>query len=251
MKAKTLIKFIAPPVYKVCKSLLSRIASLELAVDSLINSPKYVDCEDGGFNGQLFRKTIFDELLKAFDFDVIMETGTLIGNTTGYMAKTSGLAVYTCESIDLRHTVAKMRLDCIPDIHTSLSDSRAFLTKLASTDIRKKHVLIYLDAHWEDNLPLEDEIEIICNNWQRFVIMVDDFQVPGDEGYKYDDYGRHKSLSLRDFSDCFDRHDLIPCFPVLPSSEETGARKGCVVLARRGEASEKLNNLKTLSRRGL
>jgi hypothetical protein len=61
-------------------------------------------------------------------------------------------------------------------------------------------------------------------------IMIDDFRVPNDPGYSYDDYGPGKSLSLRDFP--FDSDpQFVPYFPARHSTEESGIRRGCIVLA--------------------
>ena len=88
----------------------------------------------------------------------------------------------------------------------------------------------YLDAHWEDSLPLAEEVEIVLLRFKRFVIMIDDFAVPGDEGYTYDDYGLGKRLSLRDFP--FHKDLRVRVFsPNRHSSQESGARRGCIVLA--------------------
>ena len=64
-----------------------------------------------------------------------------------------------------------------------------------------------------------------------------DFEVPGDEGYGFDDYGFRRSLSMSCFGKVFRELELSVYFPVLPSMQETGARSGCVVLAKAGSAA--------------
>ena len=59
--------------------------------------------------------------------------------------------------------------------------------------------------------------------------MIDDFEVPGDPGYGFDDYGPGKRLTAQYLPD----EDLAGWrrfYPSLPSSEETGARRGSCVL---------------------
>jgi len=230
-------------------ALAFRIQTLETAVDCLLNSPTYIDSDDfgfGRFNGQRFRRRIFAELLQTLSFEAIIETGTYTGNTTGYMAKTACLPVYTCELNKIFFSIAKKRLEGIPNISFMLSDSRKFLRELAKNEVCKKNSFIYLDAHWYDDLPLKEEIGIICDNWSNFVIMVDDFQVPGDAGYGYDNYGKNRTLSLKDFAQVFAEHDLVPFFPALPSVEETGYKQGSIILAKYGEASDKISRLNVL-----
>ena len=60
--------------------------------------------------------------------------------------------------------------------------------------------------------------------------MVDDFEVPDDPGYAYDDYGSGKRLCL-DYLQPLSSLGLAPFFTTLPSERETGRKRGCVVLA--------------------
>ena len=245
----SIIRFLIGPVLRRYEALLLRVTNLETAWDCLVESPQYVDAPDVGFNGQQHRKLIFRELLNSFHFEAILETGTWIGNTTGYLARAANLPVYTCELNQRFHALAKMRLQGVPNVVFERSDSREFLKKIAGTAVVNQAVFIYLDAHWYDDLPLQQELEIICNHWKSFVIMIDDFQVPGDAGYGYDDYGGKKALAVRELGPTFTRFDLVPFFPALPSAQETGFRRGCVVLGRRGEYAEKLGALAVLVRR--
>src|SRR5690242_19166486 len=73
------------------------VRCLEMAIDAMVVTPKYVAGDDVGFNGQQFRKRIFAELISAIPFDAFVETGTWLGNTTAYMSQTGGRPVYSCE----------------------------------------------------------------------------------------------------------------------------------------------------------
>jgi hypothetical protein len=90
--------------------------------------------------------------------------------------------------------------------------------------------LFYLDAHWEEDLPLWEEIDLIFAEQPHAVIIVDDFRVPRDLGYGYDDYGWGKCLSA---SNLYEVTLIRPSlfFPNQPSGHETGVVRGCVVLA--------------------
>jgi hypothetical protein len=99
-------------------------------------------------------------------------------------------------------------------------------------------VIFYLDAHWHQDLPLEDEIDAISRSVNDFAILVDDFAVPGDPGYTYDNYGAGKSLDLATFGHSFQRNKLSVFFPSLPSTLESGERRGCVVLSSRSQTEK-------------
>jgi hypothetical protein len=223
------------------------VRCLEAAMDGFIVNPKYVPGEEASFNGQRHRKRIFAEIMAAIPVDAIVETGTWLGDTTGHMAETARRPVYSCEVNRRFHSLAKMRLAGLKEIHLEAGDSRGLLQKLASsTEVAGKRIFFYLDAHWYDDLPLGEEIEIIAAHWNSFVIMIDDFKVPDDPGYSYDDYGNGKALALELIKPSIGKHSLAVYFPAARSGEETGTRRGCVVLAPKGELSEKLSQAKSL-----
>jgi hypothetical protein len=240
-------KFLFPLyAYRQYKELWDRLFNMEDALNWVINSPGYEASDDTGFNGQHFRKQIFEELVNTCHFDAILETGTYTGNTTGYLAKTSNLPVYTSELNKWYYDIAQMRLKEFTNIHYSFGDSRKFLRKLAQNEVGKKNVFIYLDAHWYSDLPLQEELNIIGGHWDNFVIMIDDFQVPDDPGYDYDYYTRRKSLRMKVFGKVFAEHNLESFFPTAPSEQETGNKRGCVVLAPKGKWSNQLEKLESL-----
>jgi len=77
-------------------------------------------------------------------------------------------------------------------------DSREFIQRL---DVpRQARTFFYLDAHWEESLPPREELDLIIREFKQFVVMIDDFEIPNDPGYGFDDYGPGKRLSLRDLS---------------------------------------------------
>ncbi len=229
------------------RSLEFRVNHLETIIDVLVGNPRYLSQEQIGFNGQLLRKKIFTDLVNLIKFDAIVETGTWIGNTAGYMSEATGLPIYTCELEHRFYSIARMRLMDFNNITFELSDSRKFLKNLASSDISKQTIFFYLDAHWYNDIPLREEIDIITNYWENFVIMIDDFKVANDEGYGYDNYGESDALTLRLIADILQIHELVPFFPSFPSCEETGSKRGCVVLAKRGTWSEKISGLASLT----
>lgn len=202
------------------------------------------------FNGQRSRAEVFNTVLRAFDCESIIETGTYLGNTTRYMAEMISVPVHSCEANPVFFAIASKELAEIQNVELFLGDSRVFLSDLVSRGVHQQRSFLYLDAHWNRDLPLIEEIEVIAGNWSEFVLMIDDFQVPGDDGYGFDDYGVGKRLALRDFGSVFERNGLVPFFPRAPSAEETGHLRGCVILAKRGKMSDVLAGLGTLTQHG-
>ena len=223
-----------------------RVRALEEAIACLIANRRYETGDGMGFNCQRVRKQILGEIARVFPIETVVETGTWIGDTTGYLASTLRCPVYSCELHRIPHLIAKMRLGAIENVTLVLGDSRKFLRDLAELLPSARKCFFYLDAHWHADLPLLDELRLIAKTWCDSVIMIDDFRVPGDAGYRYDDYGRGKSLSMQDFGAQFERLALKPYFPSVSSADETGAGSGCVVLAPRGPIAEALRQIRLL-----
>lgn len=202
----------------------------------------------GPLNGQARRAEIVAELLAAVAPASIVETGTFRGTTTEHLARTSGLPVFTVEADRRSHAFARerFRVARLAAISAHLGDSRAFLGQLVTGDrLPAGPVLVYLDAHWGEDLPLAEEIAILFAARPDAVAMVDDFQVPDDPGYGYDDYGPGKALTAELCRPAMARFGLRLFYPSAPSGSETGRRRGCCVLAG-GEMAERLAGLATL-----
>lgn len=189
---------------------------------------------EGVFNKQLRRKELCDRIFEVFDPKVIVETGTYHGSTTEYFAA-SGRHVFGVECSPFHAAYAASRLRRYQRANVTCSDSRTALRQLVRHDLlRSAGVFIYLDAHWGTDLPLLGEIQILFKQ-ARFtpVVMVDDFEVPFDAGYQFDDYGRFiGSLTIDWIQPHLQSLSVSAFFPTIPSSSETGAKRGSVVLVR-------------------
>lgn len=209
----------------------SNFQSIEYSIANVLHRLESLNPQTTGFNSQNNRKKIFKELTDAVNFESIIETGTFLGDTTYWMSLNSNLPVYTTEANSVFYGISKARLFYNQKIILYNLDSREFLKILSdTTDVYDKKVFIYLDSHWYKDLPLRDEMSFICDNSKDFVVMIDDFKVPGDEGYEYDDYGDDNILEIEYLKDILEKYNISVYFPSLHSSEETGAKRGCVVL---------------------
>lgn len=170
------------------------------------------------------------EVLKKLEITTFVETGTFLGETTEEMAR-SGLDIFTVELDQRRRHFLAEKLQHYPRVHLTIGDSRDFLRALVSEPrCPLQRVLFYLDAHWNADLPLREEVEFIVKTWRRSVIVIDDFQVPGDGGYGYDSYPGVSELTPSYLSP-LQRYRLNSFWPQIPSGQETGACRGCAVLA--------------------
>ena len=193
----------------------------------------------GPLNGQQGRREAFAALVHATAPSALVETGTFRGITTEWMAQNFSQPIYTCETDPRYFHQAKQKLATFTQVHCELKDSRAFLRDLSSVLPSDQPVLYYLDAHWAEDLPLREEIQIILDANDNAIVMVDDFAVPGDEGYRWDDYGPGKRLTLEIFEGTLATEAHL-FFPSLPSSAETGAKRGCCVVTNSGALAQKI-----------
>lgn len=179
-------------------------------------------------NGQTSRLEAVRQIIYAAEIDRIIETGTFRGTTTEWFAQ-FGLPVETVETDERFFSFSKARLSKFSNVELHLDSSVSFLADNLTRTNMNDRVLFYLDAHWENNLPLRDELQIIFANHTNSVIVIDDFNVLDDPGYNYDNYGPDKALTL----DYVDRSNLpahYAFYPATPSKQETGMKSGWIVL---------------------
>lgn len=189
-----------------------------------------MDVWGGAFNGQTLRQDIFSRLARELSVTAFVETGTFRGTSTAFIAG-FGMPVFSCEHNPRYFEYSFQRVGHLPNVSLACSDSRPYLRGLFDNmTLPAGRTLFYLDAHWEHDLPLWEEIDLIFVEQPQAVIMIDDFRVPKDLGYGYDDYGPGKCLSVSNLYEAVvSRPSLF--FPNEPSHSETGFTRGCVVLA--------------------
>lgn len=202
------------------------------------------------FNNQAGRREAFSQILAAHRFAAIVETGTYHGRTTRFMAEASGLPVYSIEANEEHYRAAQRFLAGCANVSLFLGDSDDVLPRLLeSGKVADNNVFYYLDAHWEEELPLGDEIETIISTMTDFVIMIDDFQVPDDPGYGFDKYGPGRNLDLG-YLRRFAGKGLFAFLPSCPSAKETGARRGCIVLTATADIASAFRSVPALREAG-
>ncbi len=132
---------------------------------------------------------LFKRLVEKFKIDVIVETGTFRGFTTALFAQMfPNVKIYTCEIDTFNYKKAKKYLKQFNNVWVFNQSSPEFLKELCEKNILTNKTLFYLDAHWLDEWPLEQELRIISNNLKSALIVIDDFKVPNDTRFVFDEY---------------------------------------------------------------
>lgn len=178
------------------------------------------------FNGQALRRRAFEELVDQFAPTAFIETGTFVASTTKYLAG-FGRDTYTVEVNPGFQTVARMALRGLGNVTMICGDSAAGIQYLAH-ERKITRPFAYLDAHWEERVPLAEELDHLFENWDEVLAVIDDFHVPGEPGYGYDIYAgvplSADGISLPP--------DALIAYPAVPAGSETGARRGTAFVAR-------------------
>ncbi len=232
------LRFLYPPIRELWRVVLRikrggcrLIPGVMKAVWGYYLNPSLRERWGGPFNGQSARQKIFLSLVGERGFYAIVETGSFRGSTTEFILKNTQAPVFSVEYNPEFFWYSKIRLSQYKKCFLFRNDSRSFIRQLTEDSlVPKENVFFYLDAHWSADLPLEEEFSIICKNFKSWVVMIDDFKVPDDKGYGYDDYGSGKALELEYLDNLIKTYRVNVFFPATPSTLETGAKRGCVVL---------------------
>jgi hypothetical protein len=216
------------------KDLINKIVPDELlGMIDYYRHPEWRDAWGDGspFNSQKLRREIFLSLCNVFRIEAVVETGTHVGMTTEFIARTLPVPIFTVEYNRRIYGFAKIRLFQYSNVKLYKGDSCSFLRKLFNLKLLLDGpVFFYLDAHWGNNLPLAEELKIIFENCTQAIVMIDDFQVPWDPGYGFDDYGKGDALTSEYIAPVVSRFGLERFYPSVKSEEETGKKRGCIVL---------------------
>jgi hypothetical protein len=185
------------------------------------------------FNGQARRLFCFSVISFLFKPTIGIETGTYYGTSTYLFQGIPTLRkTYSIESNSVYFKVSVARLEQqVTDGNLKLihGDSKLQIAKiLAGLDPETEKVIAYLDAHWEGDIPTTKEVRALLEWGGNWVAIIDDFEIPGPEGfgYGYDSYNG-EVVNTGIFDELKDFSILVPTEDALT---ETGARRGTAYL---------------------
>jgi hypothetical protein len=234
---KLINKFIS---YSDAETRIGKIESVlaEIALDNKLDWEKFY------LNGQHYRRKIISEILNSSNFDYIVETGTEYGFSTAYFS-TFNKKIFSIEKSKPLFYLAKKKLKNFKNINLILNDSKNIESILDEHKIYKENkVFFYLDAHSENDYPLLNELKFITSFYNNNLILIDDFQVPGDDGYGYDSFNG-KKLNLNLISNSLVGKNYI-YFPKISSKIETGRLRGYVLITNNNDIKKKLDSINEL-----
>lgn len=184
-----------------------------------------------GMNHDFVRTCIILKLLEVLAVDAFVETGTHKGRTCFLIACQTNLPIFSSEVNRKYIWVARLFLKCFGSrVCLSRMDSVTFLNGLLAQK-RFRRPLFYLDAHWYTTLPLVEELHTILDQVKSFIIVIDDFRVPGDADFGFDRYGKtvlEWELIQQVLVDS--GRSVAAYVPAYPSSLEVGDRRGWILI---------------------
>jgi cephalosporin hydroxylase len=192
--------------------------------------PKYIVRKWGNFplNGQFIRMQQIAKIANSMKPTHVIETGTYFAGSTGYLATLTQGQCITIEANPKFYEIAKQNIDLnFSDgkIETLHGSSDIELPKILQKIPQDSRILAYLDAHWYEDIPIQREIWALQSWGGLWVAVVDDFKVPGDEGYGFDVYG-DLVIGPNIIPVEFFRKDMRLFVPKTSSKNETGRKKG-------------------------
>lgn len=139
------------------------------------------------FNGAIELATYFNYLKNTFQIDTAIETGTWQGSTTAFLGYLFD-EVRTMEINVEAFEKALVTLRPYSNVVVHYGNSPDILRQILPS-FKSKRLLFYLDAHWLNEWPLLEEIEVISKTHKdNCIIVIDDFKVPDRSDIPYDAY---------------------------------------------------------------
>lgn len=137
------------------------------------------------FHGDRCYQQLVLSICSQWPISSFVETGTYVGDTTEYMARTFSFPIYSCEVKDAYFHSSSKRLKGFSHVKMIHASSEQALRQIIDQNLVGPLPLFYLDAHWYDYWPLVDEIGLIVSRVPRCVVVIDDFQVPGSSDFTF------------------------------------------------------------------
>jgi hypothetical protein len=141
-----------------------------------------------GFHGDQYLLSLVDELMSQTDY--FIETGTNVGSTLAFTAKKyPHITCLSCEPGTEAHSNAAINTSGLLNVRLYNETSTDFLIRIKREMqfLFHERVLFWLDAHgYGFDWPLKEEIEFITTNFNKAIILIDDFKVPERGCFKYD-----------------------------------------------------------------
>ena len=136
-------------------------------------------------NDRLIQKEIL-RLRDKYGIKTAVETGSCLFSTTKFLGDNFE-KVFTIELNKKFYDEWKWRVENNSNVFAFNGDSPFLLSNIILNNCNNK-TLIFLDAHWGNDCPLQNELTVIAERGIKPVIAIHDFVVPGKNEFGFDTY---------------------------------------------------------------
>ena len=112
------------------------------------------------FNGDRFVCNEFIKLKEKFGLNVAVETGSCLYSTTKWLGENFN-NVHTIELSEEYSKHGIHKVSGMLNVHPQIGDSVSFLERMCQTLIFNDKCIFFLDAHWGQNCPLMQELDVL------------------------------------------------------------------------------------------
>lgn len=155
-----------------------------------------------GFHGDTYLLQLVDLLVEAGKIEYFIETGTYHGGTLAYFAsKFKHIKSFSCEPSKKSFPIAADNCKNLDVILKNFRSQDFFVWfKKTHSLAFEQPTLFWLDAHGSFLMegrgtvfswPLQKEISFITKHFKHCYILIDDFKVPNNPKFEYDEYKLH------------------------------------------------------------
>lgn len=176
------------------KDYSTMFAKFKSKVTSIIRKPsssaRQMTFIDVGFHGDEYLLSLVDHL--ASNSNIFFETGSNVGSTLAYVASNyPWLRCLSCEPDKAAFQQASVNAGKYVNAELFNGTSQQFIEHLSKNEsgIFSEQCFFWLDAHgYGFEWPLKKELEFITGRFSSAYILIDDFKVPEQEHFGYDQY---------------------------------------------------------------
>jgi hypothetical protein len=141
------------------------------------------------FNDDSFLQEAVATVLGLGQVAMVIETGTYLAYTTRWLAsRFPHLPVLTVEASPVYYQASAAVLRALPNVTQLEGNSADVLAQLYADGRVAGCPFLFLDAHWNEYLPLPDELRLIGAHSTDAIMLIHDFAVPDQPQFRFDTY---------------------------------------------------------------
>lgn len=136
------------------------------------------------FEGDHFLAAKYTEIVNTFKPNLLIETGTHLGNTTKFLVQFK-IPVLAIEKDQNFLNITKQNVGPCENLTLILGDSTTILEQNLDM-LKTKKILAFLDAHWGGGMVLQRELKLIAQLPIKPFLIIHDFFNPLHPNYGFD-----------------------------------------------------------------